>query len=39
MLDFLHLEQSKTRHKYKLGEELLENSPADRDLGVLASSS
>lgn len=39
MLDFLDLEQSKTRHKYKLGEEWLESSLADRDLGVLASSS
>lgn len=31
----LHLRWSNTRHKYKLGEEQLESSSADRDLGVL----
>ncbi|KAK4830331.1 hypothetical protein QYF61_010095 [Mycteria americana] len=30
----LHLGQSKARHKYKLGEEWLESSPAERDLGL-----
>ncbi|RMC05425.1 hypothetical protein DUI87_18617 [Hirundo rustica rustica] len=34
----LHLEKSNTRHETKLGEEWLENSPAERDLGVLAAS-
>lgn len=33
----LHLGWSNTGHKYKLGEDWLENSPADRDPGVLAS--
>lgn len=31
----LHLVLSNTRHKYELGEECLESSPADRDLGLL----
>lgn len=34
----LHPGRSNARHKYKLGEEWLENSPAERDLGVLGDS-
>jgi len=34
----LHLRQSDAGHKYKWGEECLEGSPAERDLGVLADS-
>ncbi|KAK4810164.1 hypothetical protein QYF61_010476 [Mycteria americana] len=34
----LHLVQSNAGHKYKLGEEWLESSPAERDVGVLADS-
>ncbi|PKU39850.1 rna-directed dna polymerase from mobile element jockey- hypothetical protein [Limosa lapponica baueri] len=35
----LHLEWSNSGHKHKLGEEWLESSPAERDLGVLINSS
>lgn len=35
----LHLGQNKTGQKYKLAEDCLERSPAERDLGVLVSSS
>ena len=34
----LHLGQSNPKHKYKWGEEWLESSPEERDLGVLADS-
>ncbi|KAK4824758.1 hypothetical protein QYF61_018492, partial [Mycteria americana] len=34
----LHLGQSNARHKYKLGEEWLESSPAERELGLLVNS-
>lgn len=34
----LHLEWNNARHKYKLGEERLESSPAERDLEVLVGS-
>ncbi|KAK4810130.1 hypothetical protein QYF61_009525 [Mycteria americana] len=34
----LHLGRSNTGHKSKLGEERLESSPAERDLGVLIGS-
>jgi len=32
----LHLGQSNARHKYRLGEDWLESSPAERGLGMLA---
>ncbi|GAB0186124.1 hypothetical protein GRJ2_001077700 [Grus japonensis] len=35
----LHLERNNARPKYKLGEEWLESSPTERDLGVLVDSS
>jgi len=34
----LHLGQRNTRREYKLGEDCLANSPAERDVGVLADS-
>ena len=34
----LHLGWSNARHKYKWGEEWLERSPEERDLGVLIDS-
>ena len=34
----MHLGWSNTRHKYKLGEEWLESSPAERGVGMLADS-
>ena len=30
----MHLDQGNLRYNYKLAEELIENSPADKDLGV-----
>ncbi|KAK4807229.1 hypothetical protein QYF61_024349 [Mycteria americana] len=36
--EILHLGQSNARHKYKLREEWLESSPAERDLGMLVDS-
>ena len=33
----LHLERNKHVHQYRTGEELLERSPAEKDLGVPSS--
>jgi len=37
-MTILHLGQSSTRHKYKVGEEWLQNNPAERDLEVVVGS-